>query len=91
VSSWDVSFRILVNYFGDRITDVGALGLPDIVEQGREAIDFVAIKRFGERAQLRFTGENLTDADRTFTQGGQLQRLFKIGPTFGVNFSYSVY
>jgi outer membrane receptor protein involved in Fe transport len=87
---FDFSTRVLFNYFDDRIVDVGSLGLPDIIEEGRESIDVVAIKRFGA-GQLRFIFDNLTDADYLFSQGGEVQRLYTVGPTFGVSFSWSVF
>ncbi|HXV64362.1 MAG TPA: TonB-dependent receptor [Vicinamibacteria bacterium] len=86
----DFSTRILYNYFDDRIIDVGSLGLPDILEDGRGSLDVVAIKRFGP-TQFRFIFDNLTDADYRFSQGGELQRLFKLGRTFAVSFSYSLF
>ena len=84
------STRVLYNFFDDRIIDVGSLGLPDILEEGRGSLDVVAIKRFGP-AQLRFIFDNLTNADYLFTQGGEVQRLYRLGPTFAVSFSYSVF
>lgn len=87
---YDISTRILYNFFGDRIVDVGSLGLPDILEEGRGTLDLVAIKRFGD-AQLRFIFDNLTNADYLFTQGGKVQRLYNLGPSFAVSFSYSVF
>jgi outer membrane receptor protein involved in Fe transport len=88
--AFDFSTRVLFNYFDDRIIDVGSLGLPDIIEEGRESVDVVAIKRFGA-GQLRFIFDNLTDADYLFSQGGEVQRLYNVGPTFGVSFSWSVF
>jgi outer membrane receptor protein involved in Fe transport len=88
--SFDFSTRVLYNFFGDRIVDVGSLGLPDIIEEGRGTLDVVAIKRFGN-AQLRFVLDNLTNADYLFTQGGKVQRLYNLGPSFAVSFSYSVF
>ena len=61
------STRLLFNYFGDRIADVGANGAPDIVEQGRGSLDLV----FSQRVRgfsLRLNVENLTDSDYLFTQ-----------------------
>ena len=87
---FDFSTRVLFNYFDDRIVDVGSLGLPDIIEEGRESIDVVVIKRFGA-GQLRFIFDNLTDADYLFSQGGEVQRLYTVGPTFGVSFSWSLF
>jgi TonB-dependent receptor len=91
VPRFDFSTRVLYNFFDDRIIDVGTEGLPDVIEEGRGSLDVVAIKRFGERAQLRLIFDNLTDADYLFTQGGQVQRLYRLGPTFAFSFSYSIF
>ena len=61
------STRVLFNYFGDRISDVGANQAPDIIEQGRGSLDLV----FGQRVRglgIRLTLENLTNSDYLFTQ-----------------------
>lgn len=96
VPDWDLSLRVLFNFFGDRITDVGSLGLPDIIENGRGQLDLVAIKRFqvGDRdrgAQLRVALDNVTDVDYLFTQADQVQRFYNLGRTLSVSFSFSVY
>lgn len=85
------SARILVNYFGDRISDVGSNQAPDILEQGRETVDFVVQQRLGSRLNLRFSAENLTDADYIFTQGSETQRLFTLGRVIGVSFGINVF
>ena len=87
--------RLLLNYFGDRISDVGANGAPDIVEEGREMVDLVLIQRLN-RLSLRLTLENLTDPDFTWTQGiegrqAEQQRVFKLGRTIGLSFGYSFF
>lgn len=84
------SARVLVNYAGDRISDVGANQAPDVVEQGREAVDLVLTQRFG-RFNVRLSGENLTDADYQFTQGNATQRFFKFGRTIGVSVGVNVF
>jgi hypothetical protein len=82
-----VTARVLVNYFSDRIVDVGALGLPDIVEEGRPSLDLVVSARLGSRLSVRFAGENLGNRAVRFLQGGQVHRRFEYGRTFGVQFS----
>ena len=50
------STRLLFNYFGDRISDVGANEAPDIIEQGRGSLDLVfaqRITRSGHPADAR--------------------------------------
>src|SRR5688572_21528745 len=85
------SLRVLVNYAGDRISDVGANQAPDIVEQGRESVDLVFTQRLGSRVSFRLSGENLTDSEYLFTQGSASQRTFKLGRTFGVSLGLNVF
>ena len=87
------STRVLFNYFGDRISDVGANDAPDIIEEGRGSLDVV----FGQRIRgfnIRLTLENLTDSDYLFTQTlsqEETQRLYKLGRTIALSFSYNVF
>jgi hypothetical protein len=83
--------RVLWNYFGDRISDVGANQAPDIVEQGHETVDLVFVQRFGQKFNLRLSFENLTDPDFLYTQGDRRQRSYKVGRTFGVAFGVDVF
>jgi TonB-dependent receptor len=85
------SARVLVNYAGDRISDVGSNQAPDIIEEGRETVDFVFTQRLGSRFSFRLSGENLTDSEYLFTQGTESQRVFKLGRTFGVSFGVNVF
>ena len=83
------SGRLLFNYFDDRISDVGSLGLPDIIEKGRHSLDFVLAKRF-ERASLRVAFTNLTDQPFEYTQGGDgpPQRIFNLGRSMSFGITY---
>jgi outer membrane receptor protein involved in Fe transport len=85
------STRLLFNYFDDRISDVGANQAPDTIENGRESVDLVFVQRLKERFSLRFSIENLTDADWVFTQGDRSQRYFQLGRTVGFAFGYDVF
>ena len=84
----DLSGRVLVNFYDDRISDVGVFGTPDILEEGRTTLDVVVTKTFGTWA-LRLTGTNLTDSEWLFSQGGELQRAYKEGRTVGLSVSYA--
>jgi outer membrane cobalamin receptor len=84
--------RLLFNYFGDRISDVGANDAPDIIEEGRGTLDLV----FGQRIRglgIRLTFENVTDSDYLFTQQGapDPQRLYRLGRTVALSFGYNVF
>ncbi len=85
------SGRVLLNYVGDRISDVGANQAPDIVEQGRQTVDLVIVQRLASRYNLRFSVENLTDAEYLFTQGSARQRSYKLGQTYGFSFGVDVF
>jgi TonB-dependent receptor len=85
--------RALYNFFGDRISDVGANSAPDIVEQGRGSFDLVLAQRFNHYG-FRLTLENLTDSEYLFTQTlatPSTQRQFKLGRTVSVSFNYNFY
>ena len=87
------STRVLYNYVGDRISDVGANEAPDIVEQGRGALDVVLAQRL-RGLTIRATLENLTDSEYQYTQSlavDRIQRLYKLGRSYTVSFSYNVF
>jgi outer membrane receptor protein involved in Fe transport len=84
------SSRLLFNYFGDRISDVGSNEAPDIIEQGRGSLDLVFSQRLGHVA-LRLTLENLTDSRYLFTQGVEDQRVFKPGRTIAFSLGFNVF
>ena len=85
--------RLLFNYFGDRISDVGANEAPDVIEQGRPSLDLVLSQRI-RGLNVRLNVENLTDSDYLFTQTlttQQTQRLYRQGRTISLSFSYNVF
>jgi hypothetical protein len=88
------SARVLVNFFGDRISDVGANEAPDIIEQGRGSLD-IALSQRWRRFGVRLNLENLTDSGYLFTQGTgaqeQAQREFKLGRTISLSISYGLF
>jgi TonB-dependent receptor len=82
--------RLLYNFFGERISDVGSVGLPDILEDSRGSMDLVVSSRW-RALTVRFTAENLADEAFTFTQGGLTQREYSLGRTIGVSFGVSMF
>ena len=84
VGSGPVIGRLLYNFFGQRISDIGSEGLPDILEDGRGSLDFVLSARY-RALRFRFTAENLTDEAFEFTQGGLVQRTYDLGRSFSFN------
>ena len=83
------SGRLLWNYFDDRISDVGSLGLPDIIEKGRQSLDLVFSRRW-DQASLRVALSNLTDQDYVYTQGadGPTQRTYNLGRSISFGITY---
>lgn len=86
--------RLLVNRYGDRISDVGSNGAPDIVEQGRPQIDLVMSQRFG-RFNIRFGVDNLADSRYSDTQGvggtQERERSYVLGRTISVSLGFNVF
>lgn len=86
-ATWSgLSARVLVNYFDDRIVDVGSLGLPDILEEGRATVDVVLSTRVRNRFTVRLQFENLTDKPVRYIQRGLTHREFTLGRTLQVQF-----
>jgi outer membrane receptor protein involved in Fe transport len=90
VGADQTSVRLLYNFFGERISDVGSLGLPDILEDKRGSVDVIVSTRL-RRVNVRFSAENLTDEEFDYTQGGLIQRSYNLGRTFGINFGFSTF
>lgn len=88
------NLRLLANRYGDRISDVGSNGAPDIIEQGRPQIDMVVSQKIG-RFNLRFGADNLADSRYNFTQGSgsvqERERSFVLGRTFSLSVGLNVF
>lgn len=83
-----LSIGIFANTFGDRITAVGAFGVPDEVEQPRWSLDVGIAKKIG-RGVLKLTGKNLLDDEFEFKQGKITNRAYERGLSIGLSWSYS--
>jgi len=82
--------RVLYNFFGNRISDVGANQAPDIVEQGRGSLDVVFAQRF-RGLGFRLTIENLTDEPYVFKQADEDQRRYDLGRAVMFSIGYSFF
>ena len=85
--------RYYLNYFSSRITDVGAFGLPDVVQDGLATMDFVYefTLKGEDRWKLRFAAENINNARWFLTQGGETFLAYREGRTFTVGTSFRVF
>lgn len=90
---WRSSARFSVNSVSRRITDVGAVGLPDIFQERNNFLDFVYQYDLREdgKLSLRFTAENLLDNHYRWTQGEFVHRAFRLGRTYSFGTSFSVF
>jgi TonB-dependent receptor len=85
--------RILYNFTGERISEVGATRLPDIYEQPLHVLDLAIGQRFPqwERVQLKFNIQNLLGRDITHLQGGELYYRYRPGRVFSLGLSFDIY
>jgi outer membrane receptor protein involved in Fe transport len=93
VPQWRFDARALFNYTGERITEVGAVGLPDVIEHGYPSLDIVFGKEFGgeRRWRAEVEIENLLDRQVDFRQGDQLYRRYRTGRSFEFGVSYRIF
>jgi outer membrane receptor protein involved in Fe transport len=90
---WRSNARFYANHVARRITDVGAVGLPDIYQEASTFLDFVYqfnLKEDGKWS-IRFTAENLLDNHYHWTQADILQRSYRLGRTYSVGTSFSFF
>jgi len=88
---WGTMVRFLGAYNGERLTEVGALGLPDIYESASTTFDVVLAQSiaFARGLEIKLAGSNLLDDEKEFTQGGEIQRRFDPGRKVSLSLSYS--
>lgn len=90
---WRSNARFYFNWVSRRISDVGTFALPDIYQEANTFIDFAYQYALDEKGKwaLKFNAENLADNRYHWTQGDITQRAFRLGRTFTVGVSYSIF
>lgn len=81
---------LLLNFTGDRISDVGFFGAPDIIEEPPVLLDFVYAREFemwGGIFELSLEAQNILNDEFVLRQGGLLAETFEIGTSFQVGVS----
>lgn len=86
-----ISASLLFNKFGERISEAGTSGSPDIYEQPFNQVDFVYSHAFSGRWKLSFKAKNLLDDEVVFLQGNEITRTFTRGRGFSLGISYDVF
>lgn len=94
IPRWNLEARALINYVGQRITEVGAFGLPDILEDGYPRLDVFISKRFwgeAKKLELKISGENLIDREIRFHQGSLPYWYYHRGRTVSLGVAYTIF
>ena len=87
-----VEGSLAYNYTGERIVLVGAENAPNIVEQARGRLDFLAryvFDLFGRPMELEFKARNLLDEDVLWRQGGLLYERYDPGVSYSLSLKAS--
>jgi outer membrane receptor protein involved in Fe transport len=88
-----ISSRLIFNYTGARISDVGSFDLPDIIEKGFPSLDLLITKKLGGdgRWEVKFSGDNLLNRLVRFKVEDQPFQVFRRGRNFSVGVSYNFF
>lgn len=93
--AWGTLVRALYNFSSERITEVGALGLPDTYEQPFHSVDLVFSQDLNGLARglsLKLKASNLLDEEREFLVGDDdVYHRFRPGRSLGIGLSYSAF
>lgn len=90
---WRSQARFFVNTVSRRITDVGTFGLPDIYQERQTFLDAAYQYQLAADGKwnLRFTAENLGNNHYLWTQADITQRSYRLGRTFSLGLSFSLF
>lgn len=90
---WRSQAKFFANYVSRRISDVGTFNLPDLYQEANTFLDFSYQYTVGEKGKwsIRFEAENLGDNDYRWTQGGIVQRDYRLGRTFQIGMNYAFF
>lgn len=80
---------LLYHYFGERITEVGIEGAPDLVEQPFGELNFLFMRDIGDHWKVTFKARNLLDERSEITQGGLLTTGYLPGREFSLKVDYT--
>ena len=84
-----LSASIVYNVFGPRIVEVGALGLPDTLEQPFQQLDLVVRQRLPWGLSLSVKAQNLLDLPATRTQAGRVIDAVHRGRVFSAGLTWT--
>ncbi|PKL96098.1 MAG: TonB-dependent receptor, partial [Gammaproteobacteria bacterium HGW-Gammaproteobacteria-8] len=84
-----IKASLLYNVAGERISEFGVLGQPDLIEQPEHLLDFNLSWRWSDLLTLKFKAGNLLDAEFEIVQGDKITQQFTRGRTWGLGLDLS--
>lgn len=82
----NLSFNLLYNRIGERISEVGYQGYPDIYERGRDIIDFqISKKILKTKGELRLNISDVLNQKIIFYQNMNDKKTYQAGTDFLMN------
>lgn len=79
---------LLYHYYGERISEVGIEGAPDLIEQPFGELNAVFIRELGENWRVTLKGKNLLNEKTEVTQGGLVTTGFTLGRAISLKLDY---
>lgn len=79
---------LLYHYYGERISEVGIEGAPDLIEQPFGELNAVFIRELGENWKVTLKGKNLLNEKTEVTQGGLVTTGFSLGRAISLKLDY---
>ncbi|MBS1260979.1 MAG: hypothetical protein MAG453_00296 [Calditrichaeota bacterium] len=86
---YGTQINLFYNTFGERIAEVGANGLPNVIEQPRHDLDVSARHPLGNRLSLKLAVTNVLDAEHRFEQGSGVTERYRAGRVVSLGISYT--
>ena len=80
---------LMYHYFGNRITEVGIEGAPDLYEQPFGELNINYIQELNDNWKIQFKGRNLLDERSEITQGGLISTAYNYGRQFSFQLDYT--
>ncbi|MDX1570136.1 MAG: TonB-dependent receptor [Xanthomonadales bacterium] len=80
---------LLFNHTGERISDVGTQGIPDVIEQPYNQLDFVLSQQAWDGWEFKLKLQNLLDDEVEFKQSTETRRVYKRGREVGLSVEFS--
>jgi len=84
----EIDAALLLNAFGERITEAGINGVPDAKEQPAPQLDFNYRQVLFSNWELGVKFRNLLDSEVEVEQGPSIQRRYKTGRTYSLSLGY---